>query len=228
MTIRNNLRQTVAGGPNPKYDLFIHQQTLFKFWSFIGKYYQGELLQNTDLLHTTLREFTDFIKPRNPKLVEGLELISTITNSELQNVIFDYNQLFIGPDKLLAPPYESAYCSPEGLLMQDETLAVRSFYFKAGLEVSNKGQIPDDHLGLEAEFLAYLLWNQRISLEECTVGDNDAGTFQQMYSQFINQHIITWIFDHCNDVIKHSTTNVCRAIALIMYGVLDLEKHCLV
>ena len=49
--------------------------------------------------------------------------------SDLQH---EYMRLFIGPEKLIAPPWESVYRSKSGLLFQENTLTVRDIYRRNG------------------------------------------------------------------------------------------------
>lgn len=55
-----------------------------------------------------------------------------------------------------APPYESCYRSPERVLPQASALEVREQYRNAGLAVKRLNREPDDHIGLELEFMYYL------------------------------------------------------------------------
>ena len=69
----------------------------------------------------------------------------------------DYLRLFVGLGMPLAPPWESAWASDARLIFQRETLDVRYWYRSAGLEVANLHAEPDDHIGLELEFIGALL-----------------------------------------------------------------------
>ena len=40
--------------------------------------------------------------------------------------------------------------------MTEETLVVRALYLNAGMVVQNLHRVPDDHLGIELEFLYWL------------------------------------------------------------------------
>lgn len=131
--------------------------------------------------------------------------------------LFEYNRLFVGPGKLLAPPYESAYRNAQGLVMQEETLAVRWFYLQTGIEVSNKNAIPDDHLGLEFEFICYLLAREGERLQ--ADDSSTANHYAALYQEFCQQHILSWIYRHCDDILAHGRTWLCRdtAVALIQF-----------
>ena len=65
----------------------------------------------------------------------------------------EYMRLFIGPEKLIAPPWESVYRSKEGLLFQGSTLTVREIYRKEGYLPEGYPNVPDDSLALELAFM---------------------------------------------------------------------------
>lgn len=68
----------------------------------------------------------------------------------------EFTRLTIGPLQIPAMPYASFYLSPARTLMTDETLDVRRRYLEAGVAVRELDRTPDDHLGVELEFLHFL------------------------------------------------------------------------
>ena len=75
----------------------------------------------------------------------------------VQAVEQDYLRLFVGLGMPLAPPWESTWANDARLLFQRETLDVRYWYRSAGLELARLHHDPDDHIGLELEFVGLLL-----------------------------------------------------------------------
>ena len=69
----------------------------------------------------------------------------------------DNVRLFVGLGTPLAPPWESTWASDARLLFQRETLDVRYWYRSAGLQPAQLHREPDDHIGLELEFIGLLL-----------------------------------------------------------------------
>ena len=101
----------------------------------------------------------------------------------------DYLRLFVGLGTPLAPPWESAWASDARLLFQRETLDVRYWYRSAGLEISGLHAEPDDHIGLELEFIGRLLEQ----------GDTDAA------ERFAAEHPRAWASRWCDAVQQHAT-----------------------
>lgn len=69
----------------------------------------------------------------------------------------DYLRLFVGLGTPLAPPWESAWASDARLLFGRQTLDVRYWYRSFGLQAAALHHEPDDHIGLEMEFIGLLL-----------------------------------------------------------------------
>ena len=117
--------------------------------------------------------------------------------------MFDFNRLFVGPQKLLAPPYESAYLSPRHTTMTEHTMSVRSAYRAVGIEIADKGRIPDDHLQYETAFAAFLLRGLANVPQEAA---NFRQDFATHYADFLRTHLLCWIFGHLEEVAQYSTT----------------------
>lgn len=111
----------------------------------------------------------------------------------------EFARLFLGPNKLLAPPFESVYLSPRKRMMGEETMEVREMYKEMEIEVSAFGSMPDDHIGLELEFMYYLCFKTigLIRDKESIVGIIKLVEMQQ---KFISEHLIKWIPLFCKDI----------------------------
>ena len=130
----------------------------------------------------------------------------------IQTFEYDYNRLFVGPNKLLASPYESSYRNFEGTVLQQETLKVRNFYHYVGLQVADEGQMPDDHIQFELEFILHVL-------SDPTIQEND-----QIYKMFLEKHLLQWGFEHCERIEQHSKNTITYAIGVLFKEILQLEK----
>jgi TorA maturation chaperone TorD len=73
-----------------------------------------------------------------PQVVSALQLLQAwsknVTPTSIDNVRTDYSRLFIGPGKVITPPWESVYFSVERLTFQRETLQVREWYRRFGFQ----------------------------------------------------------------------------------------------
>jgi TorA maturation chaperone TorD len=131
----------------------------------------------------------------------------------------DHLRLFVGAGKVLAPPWESVYTSKERLLFQEETLQVREWYHRFGLQAERQYQEPDDHIGLELSFLAQL---SGLALQAYEAGDT--ARFQLLRAdqgRFLNEHLARWVPKWCGLVSEHARTGYYRGLALLVKGALE-------
>jgi putative dimethyl sulfoxide reductase chaperone len=116
----------------------------------------------------------------------------------------DYVDLFAG-GRLLAPPFESVYRGEDRLMFEDATFEVREIYRGHGLEVPDKNTVPDDHIGFELLFLAWLC------------GRADGGA-----ADFLTEHLLLWAGRFAKAVIDHASTSFYRGAAHLMNGTIRL------
>lgn len=175
----------------------------------LQKYYQGHLCKLDDGQWDTLLQALE-AEPleRLPRIKEGLELLLQAEPARRADMKYDFNRLFIGPDALLAPPYESCYRNPEKTLMQAETLRVRAFYLKAGLEISQKNVEPDDFIAFELEFLLFLLGEGS--------GEKDA-----LAREFLELHLLAWYAGHVQAIRAGTDHPICLGLAAVLEGVME-------
>ena len=114
----------------------------------------------------------------------------SISNERLTDLKTDYTRLFVGIVKPIAPPRVPVYFNENRMIFQEQTIQVRQWYRCLGLEPEKLHKEPDDHIGLELSFLAYLAKLGLQALEE-----NDDVKFEQILQaqrQFISEHPLKW------------------------------------
>lgn len=132
----------------------------------------------------------------------------------------DHMNLFIGPGKSLAPPWESTYAvNGEGLLFQKETLEVRKWYRAFGLQIDNLYHEPDDHIAYELEFVATLAGQAAEALR--TVDTSKGNQLIQAQKEFLETHLLIWAFEWCELMIQKAQTDFYRGIAYLVKGFLS-------
>lgn len=190
----------------------------FQFYNVFFHYYTNRLWDKNIWSSAISILFEQLNDTGNEQVLEGINLLQNLTEEDIAEAKFDFSRLFIGPEMLLAPPYESVYIRKERVLMQKETLIIRNFYESAGLTVSKLGKEPDDYIGFELEFICYLLHNL-INEEEENV------RWLELYVNFLEHHFLKWVQLHCIDVIKHSESKICLGMALILKAFFEQEKE---
>lgn len=130
----------------------------------------------------------------------------------------DYQALFVGPDHLLAPPYESVYRTTDRLLFEGPTFEVRAAYAEFGMQAPKLNQEPDDHAGLEFSFLS-LLCGQAI--DALRRGAREAlDTTLAAQRRFLHEHLLRWGGDCLHLVEENATTAFYRGTGALGLGLL--------
>lgn len=154
--------------------------------------------------------------------LEGLRLLDAWTQDLKRGIdeeINDYNRLFGVLGTPLASPWESSYLGEvTGMVFQLETLEVRQWYRRFGMEVRKKNKEPDDNIAYELEFIAYLAGEALHALE---TGDRErCEILLQAEVDFLQEHLLKWGFTWCDRMIASSKTNLYVGIAKLIKGAL--------
>lgn len=154
-------------------------------------------------------------------LREFMEQNNVKSEAVFDSVHWEYTRLFIGPERLPTPPWESAYCNESRLLFQIETLAVRKFYLKYGFISPVPGSEAEDHLGLELDFMAKL-----IDLALSEIDSQNRARVQTILSDqkvFLEEHLLKWVPALCQDIVQNADTGFYQGLAKVLEGVLILD-----
>ncbi len=174
----------------------------------LQKYYQGHLCKlGNSKWNEIIGALEESISPEWPGIEESYLLIRDAGCDRQADMQYDFNRLFIGPDVLQAPPYESCYRNPDKTLMQAETLKVREKYLRAGLAISRKNVEPDDFIGFELEFLLFLL-------------SDESGEMTELTNQFLTEHLLVWYKDHVEAIRENTKHPICLGMAGILEAVM--------
>jgi len=125
--------------------------------------------------------------------------------SVLDDLLWEYTRLFIGPYRLPCPPWESVYTSPKRLLMQEAYDAVQDLYREAGLTIPDT-HIHADHIGSELNFLAVLY-------ERAESGTGDGVKATEMAERFLSEHLRKWVPAFSRDLEAAAETDLYRELS---------------
>jgi TorA maturation chaperone TorD len=162
------------------------------------------------------------------------ELKACITSDlDLESLKIDYTRLFVGPFKLLAPPYGSVYLE-DNRIMGASTLDVRSCYESEGMDVVIK-EAPD-HIAVELEFMYYLVVKQIEATKE--ENPRNIRSYQDKQDHFLGTHLARWVTEFSENVQKNAQTEFYKKLAgltevfvqkdaetLAHYGVFDSRSQ---
>lgn len=147
-----------------------------------------------DLLLQTAGELDSGLNALAEKAVDALHVEAGQNGEALRALEIAYNRLFVGPGRPLAPPYESLYRDPGGLVMGPSAQAVQACYAEAGIALGPDYHDLPDHVAAELGFMAYL------TVEEAEAEDGQAGRWRERQSAFLRQHLAAWLPAFCERV----------------------------
>jgi len=185
-----------------------------------------------------------FLKEPSPELLDGLRQSDVTQSSEddeitrglgmmtgavkaygqrldvcIQELALEFARLFIGPTNPPAIPYASFYLSESHTLMTDETIDVRKRYLDAGMAVKDLYSIPDDHIGIELEFIYYLT-QKTIELFERGEREEASRLFE-LRSDFLKEHMAKWLPIFTDKVIEFAQNDFYKGAALALKGIIN-------
>ena len=136
----------------------------------------------------------------------------------MSDLSVEWARLIVGPAQTPAVPYASFYLSETRLVMTEETLAVRRQYLDAGLALHHDVRLPDDHLGIELDFLYFL---EREIVIAGALGDvSKAGETRARRDEFVDGHLVMWLPRFVADLSAASTFAFVHAVSATLLALL--------
>ena len=140
-----------------------------------------------------------------------------ISEESLKEVKADYTRLFVGVGKVLAPPWELVFFNEDRMVFQEQTLC--RFAIGIGVLVLNLKTLhkePDDHIGLEMSFIAYLA-----ELGVKVLDEQDEEKYKLLNDakrQFLSEHLLLWGPAWCALVKEHAKTDFYQGLGYLTIG----------
>lgn len=164
---------------------------------------------------------------------DGLALVNVWINQHYQNcdpdwfedLRDDYTRLFIGPDKVLAPPWESVFVKEGRMIFTETTLQVRHWYRKFGLVSEKLYKEPDDHISLEFMFLTHLAGQAMRAIE--SGNPENSSQYLAAQKEFCEHHLSRWAIVFFDQLHDYARTDFYRGLARIGKGVFLEVLHIL-
>jgi putative dimethyl sulfoxide reductase chaperone len=160
---------------------------------------------------------------QNPAGLAALAASLAEGGESMQEMHDDHRRLFLGPERVLACPYESVYLNEEHLTFGSQTLAVRQWYRLYGLRAPAQGREPDDHIGLELVFVSHLCLRALDAVER---GDDESlADSCRALREFPREHLLLWADECLDHVLAHAQTNFYQGIGHLTRAILrGLER----
>ncbi len=139
--------------------------------------------------------------------------IDTASEEQLEELLWEYTKLFVGPYRLPCPPWESVYTSPKRLMMQEAADQVMAIYREAGLVVNTDDVLPD-HIGVELNFLAVLFQKTHMETDQ-------KDHYVDMTGRFLAEHLSRWIPEFTRDMENAAETSFYKAVAKTTRNIIE-------
>ena len=128
----------------------------------------------------------------------------------------DHNLLYGVTAGAKVPPYESVHRNQDRLVFDTETLEVRAEYRKLGLQAPKLNQEPDDHIGLEFNFIAQSCLRSLDALDQGST--TDASRYYGIGAVFMTQHIMEWAPQMLETAAEAADTSFYSGIMYLSLG----------
>jgi TorA maturation chaperone TorD len=139
------------------------------------------------------------------ELKEAVGKIDTDSEREIEDLVWEYTRLFIGPYKLPCPPWESVYTSSKKLMMQEAAGQVQEIYGECGF-VINSADVMPDHIGAELNFLSILFNKMNAEIDKKDIYLKIARTFWE-------EHTMKWMPQFTRDMEEAADSLFYKTLA---------------
>ncbi len=143
--------------------------------------------------------------------------------SDVESLGIDYSRLFVGPYRLLAPPYGSVYLEDPRRLMTDSTLDARNKYREEGLDISL--QEAPDHIAMELEFMYFLVFREVEGIRNSDSGS--VARYLEKQRAFLETHLGMWVSRFTDDVEANAQTEFYKNLARITRSFVKKDQRSL-
>jgi len=135
------------------------------------------------------------------------ELAACSSGVAADELLDEYERLFVGPGRTPCPPYESLWLSDQpkleqGRLMGAASVAAADLYRGLGLDVAAAAHELPDHLAIELEALAFALGAEGVAAEESRCA-------------LLHEHLQVWLPRFCVAVQKEARQPFYAALARV-------------
>jgi len=162
----------------------------------------------------------EIIKSYHNILPQNLaDLLGNIEDEkELQ---IDFSRLFVGPFKVLSPPYGSVYLEEGKAIQGESTLDVIRLYHEDNLQVDLKE--PADHIAIELEFMYYLASKEIEAIENRDL--DRANLYLNKQYSFIQRHLSKWIPEFTDSICANAKEVFYKKIAIALNLMIEGTLH---
>lgn len=143
-------------------------------------------------------------------------------SESIERLKSEHTRLFIGPARLPAPPWESAYRGEDRLLLQSSTLEVRELYRSLGVLPSRYPTVADDHVSLELAFLHHASHQaQSLLMKDAEAALPALAPFVSAMVRIVDGHLLAWVPVFSRDLTHDDPQGYYAVSARLLLRFLD-------
>ena len=156
----------------------------------------------------------------DPSTVKGLDhLLACVEARESALTIRrDHSRLYGRAAAAKVSPYESVHRGRDGLVFDDETLVVRAAYRALSLHAPRLNREPDDHIGLELNFMAQTCDKALEALDADR--PSEATQYIAVGSRFFEKHLSQWAPRMLESAAVAAETHFMKGVCCLTLGAL--------
>lgn len=187
-------------------------------FSVLGSFHQQP--PDAPALEQFWQLLADWPLPATPQAEAGTALMreSQRVGEDAGSIRDDHARLYGAWAVAKVSPYESVQRGKDRLVFDAHTLQVREFYRALSLEAPRLNREPDDHLGLELDFIARSCLRSLDALEQGSTAD--AQRYFRIGAEFLAQHLLPWAPTVLYEVVDQAQTRFMRGLAQLSLGAL--------
>ncbi|MDI6813869.1 MAG: molecular chaperone TorD family protein [Desulfitobacteriaceae bacterium] len=141
-----------------------------------------------------------------------------------QEVLLDYDALFLVPGPQLIFPYESCYTHRNidgsfGRLWQEPAQDMQRILQDWGIKFAEGWEFIPDHIGIELYFMSHL-WHKA---SEPGLAKSERESLSEWQERFFATHITNWAFELLDNLERKADTDFYRGVAMVLRAFLKEE-----
>jgi putative dimethyl sulfoxide reductase chaperone len=128
----------------------------------------------------------------DPELAHHAQRVAAaFAADDLERLLVDYTQLFLGAPQANALPYGSVWLPGDRGLMTDQTMTVLALYREGGFDIDDGFRELPDHIAAELEFLYLLLFRESAARRDGR--HQEAIAAANLRQRFVRDHLAAWV-----------------------------------
>jgi TorA maturation chaperone TorD len=151
------------------------------------------------------------------------KLAGNVRKSALTDLAAEYATLFLGVGEKPVHLIESVHLGKDHLLYEEPYHEIMDAYKSLGFEKEKNFREPEDHVGVEFDFMAALCrWTSR-TLQDKDIKNSIA--YLNLQKEFLRDHIMRWVPRMCQQLQDTATSDFYKSLAQLTSGFIELDNN---